>query len=183
MITTILFLAVIVLAYKVYQSIRRMNDTDVRFNLLERQLASFEQKLKELRPASKPAPEAVPATPVAPAPAKPAPPVPSPVVSAPVEKPPVAKIPAPAATQLKIETPKPPIPPIVPRETPPVRPPVVPPPPSAKSPGFDWESLVGVKLFSWIAGVALLLAAVFFLRYSINQGWLMPPVRMAIASS
>ena len=47
-------------------------------------------------------------------------------------------------------------------------------------PKFDWENLVGVKLFSWIAGVALLLAAVFFLRYSINQGWLMPPVRMAI---
>ena len=47
-------------------------------------------------------------------------------------------------------------------------------------PKFDWENLVGVKLFSWIAGVALLLAAVFFLRYSISQGWLMPPVRMTI---
>jgi uncharacterized membrane protein len=47
-------------------------------------------------------------------------------------------------------------------------------------PKFDWESLVGVKLFSWIAGIALLVAAVSFLRYSINQGWLMPPVRMAI---
>ena len=37
-----------------------------------------------------------------------------------------------------------------------------------------------MKLFSWIAGVALLLAAVFFLRYSIDRGWLMPPVRVAI---
>jgi len=37
-----------------------------------------------------------------------------------------------------------------------------------------------VKLFSWIAGVALLLVVLFFLRYSINQGWLMPKVRMAI---
>ncbi len=56
-----------------------------------------------------------------------------------------------------------------------------PPSPARKLPAaFDWESLIGVKLFSWIAGVALLLAAVFFLRYSINQGWLMPPVRMAI---
>jgi hypothetical protein len=51
---------------------------------------------------------------------------------------------------------------------------------SWKLPKFDWESLVGVKLFSWVAGVSLLLAAVFFLRYSISQGWLMPPVRMAI---
>jgi hypothetical protein len=39
---------------------------------------------------------------------------------------------------------------------------------------------VGVKLFSAIAGVALLLAAVFFLRYSVQQGWLQPPVRVAI---
>ena len=45
---------------------------------------------------------------------------------------------------------------------------------------FDWESLVGVKLFSAIAGVALLLAAIFFLRYSVQQGWLQPPVRVAI---
>jgi uncharacterized membrane protein len=37
-----------------------------------------------------------------------------------------------------------------------------------------------VKLFSWIAGVALVFAAVFFLRYSVDQGWLTPPIRMAI---
>lgn len=45
---------------------------------------------------------------------------------------------------------------------------------------FDWESLVGVRLFSWIAGIALVLAALFFLRYSIDQGWLTAPVRMAL---
>jgi hypothetical protein len=37
-----------------------------------------------------------------------------------------------------------------------------------------------VKLFSWVAGVALLVAAVSFLRYSIEHGWLSAPVRMAI---
>jgi hypothetical protein len=37
-----------------------------------------------------------------------------------------------------------------------------------------------VKLFSAIAGIALLLAAIFFLRYSVQQGWLQPPVRVAI---
>ena len=47
-------------------------------------------------------------------------------------------------------------------------------------PAFDWESLVGVKLFSAIAGVALVIAAVLFLRYSIEAGWLQPPVRVAI---
>ena len=69
-------------------------------------------------------------------------------------------------------------PPVPPRR-PPVPPPPPPPPPPASEP-FDWENLVGVKLFSGIAGVALLLAAIFFLRYSVQQGWLQPPVRVAI---
>lgn len=60
-------------------------------------------------------------------------------------------------------------------------PPLPPPEAPAEAGGFDWEGLVGVKLFSWIAGIALVLAAVFFLRYSIQQGWLLPPVRMAIS--
>jgi hypothetical protein len=47
-------------------------------------------------------------------------------------------------------------------------------------PGFDWEALIGVKLFSWIAGIALVFAAVFFLKYSVDHGWLSPPIRMAI---
>jgi Predicted membrane protein len=37
-----------------------------------------------------------------------------------------------------------------------------------------------VKLFSWIAGVALVLAALFFLSYSVEHGWLSPPVRASI---
>ena len=47
-------------------------------------------------------------------------------------------------------------------------------------PPFDWESLIGVKLFSWIAAIALVVAAVFFLRYSIENGWLGPEIRMAL---
>jgi uncharacterized membrane protein len=47
-------------------------------------------------------------------------------------------------------------------------------------PSIDWESLIGVKLFSWIAGIALALAGVFFLRYSIDHGWLSPAIRMSI---
>ena len=71
-----------------------------------------------------------------------------------------------------------------PDETPERKPPVVP-PPAFSDPGkprrsFDWEGLIGVKLFSWIAGIALVIAAVSFLRYSIDHGWLSPPVRMAI---
>jgi Predicted membrane protein (DUF2339) len=37
-----------------------------------------------------------------------------------------------------------------------------------------------VKLFSAIAGIALVFAAVFFLKYSLDAGWLQPPIRVAI---
>jgi hypothetical protein len=66
---------------------------------------------------------------------------------------------------------------------PPPRPPRTPPPPvppEPAKPAFDWESLVGVKLFSAIAGIALVFAAVFFLKYSVEHGWLQPPVRVII---
>ena len=54
------------------------------------------------------------------------------------------------------------------------------PAPSFPKIAIDWEAFVGVKLFSAVAGIALVLAAVFFLRYSIEQGWLGPQVRVAI---
>jgi Predicted membrane protein (DUF2339) len=50
----------------------------------------------------------------------------------------------------------------------------------ARKAPVDWESFVGVKLFSWTAGIFLTLGAIFFLRYSIERGWLSPPVQMAI---
>src|SRR4029077_2369316 len=52
--------------------------------------------------------------------------------------------------------------------------------PSSLLKAFDWEQLVGVKLFSAVAGIALVLAAIFFLRYSLDRGWLAPAVRVAI---
>ena len=52
--------------------------------------------------------------------------------------------------------------------------------PAPALPAFDWENVIGVKLFSAIAGIALVIAAVFFLRYSIESGWLQPPVRVGI---
>ncbi len=81
-----------------------------------------------------------------------------------------AERPAPRAT-------RPPPPSLPPRAPQPPRPPQPPPPPE---PPFDWEKLIGVKLFSWIAGAALALAAVFFLKYSMDHGWLRPEIRMAV---
>jgi uncharacterized membrane protein len=66
-----------------------------------------------------------------------------------------------------------PLPPSPPRTPPPV-------PPGPPAPSFDWENLVGVKLFSAIAGIALVFAAVYFLKYSAEHGWLQPPVRVII---
>jgi uncharacterized membrane protein len=142
-------------------------------------------------PATAPAPAAAPAVMSPPPAAKPAivvpapPPVPTlkppqpPPSSPPTEHPrteprverlstPLGTGPAPAVT----------VSPRRPADPPP--PPPMPPPSDTGSSGFDWESLVGVKLFSGIAGIALLLAAVFFLRYSVEHGWLQPPVRVGI---
>jgi uncharacterized membrane protein len=128
------------------------------------------------RPVTPATPPAVPepikrpaAPPEAPRPIPPAPP-PRPV--------PPPTVPAPVAHERPLRTAgeggsvPPPREPAAPRE------PELPPPPPPTP--FDWESLVGVKLFSGIAGVALVFAAVFFLRYSIDHGWLQPPVRVAI---
>jgi hypothetical protein len=117
-------------------------------------------------------PRVGPATPrVAPSPPPipPAPPVPR------RETPEDASRASAADAATRVVPPEPRMPP--PRMPPPPRPPV---PPSPSSSGFDWESLVGVKLFSAIAGIALVIAAVSFLRYSIEHGWLEPPVRVAI---
>jgi uncharacterized membrane protein len=40
-----------------------------------------------------------------------------------------------------------------------------------------------VKLFSAVAGIALVLAAIFFLKYSVEHGWLQPPIRVLIGTA
>ncbi|HXU45204.1 MAG TPA: DUF2339 domain-containing protein, partial [Thermoanaerobaculia bacterium] len=137
---------------------------------LLRRVTLLEKARAQAAPASiAPSPPPVPIVPIVQAPA----PVPQvvrvPVTpAAPVEPVPLA---APAPRSLE---PSP-----VPTAAAPPRPPV-PPPPSAPARSFDWESLVGVKLFSWIAGILFALTAITFLRYSIDHGWLKPPIRMAM---
>jgi uncharacterized membrane protein len=109
------------------------------------------------------APVSVVATPLPPKPVE----APSPAPSQPIELP--LQEPALQEPALQQPVPQPP------REVE-VEPESVPTP----SPLFDWESLIGVRLFSWIAGVSLLLGAIFFLRYSVESGWLTPPIRMAM---
>jgi hypothetical protein len=174
----LLFVLVIILFLKLSEGNSRIRELDMRLNQridqLQKKLAEALREIADLRKSG--AVEESSAT------IKNSHPIPA--VEAPsIEKPkePASEIPAKKPdTPEPIQIPSPiaivqtPIAPIKKQETPPQKPPV------HSKPGFDWENLVGVKLFSWIAGVALLFAAIFFLRYSIHQGWLMPPVRMAI---
>ncbi|HUB05848.1 MAG TPA: DUF2339 domain-containing protein [Myxococcales bacterium] len=118
------------------------------------------------------APEPAPAAPPVAAPTAEIPAVPAPLPATPPLAPALAAAVTPVeapATPPARTIPEPPLPPRAP-----------PRPPSPPPRRFDWEQLVGVKLFSWIAGIALVFAAIFFLRYSIQEGWLGPPIRMAI---
>jgi uncharacterized membrane protein len=45
---------------------------------------------------------------------------------------------------------------------------------------LDWEGVIGVRLFAWLGGGALFLAAALFLHYSIQQNLISPPVRVAL---
>lgn len=107
----------------------------------------------------------------------------SPAAVPPRDAPPSGPVPGPPTVFVPSPGPSPP-PTAAPAAGGPSRPPSGPagePPPAPPStPGFDWERVVGVKLFSWIAGIALVLAGAFFVRYSVEHGWLTPPFRLAL---
>lgn len=126
----------------------------------------FRQHEPKRTPAPEPQPQAAP-------PPTPEPAAPQPVT--PVFQPPP---PPPIAAAPKIQ-----MPPEPPRVTPPrVAPPPTPPPPPAPPlwQRIDWENVIGVKLFSWVAGIALVIMAILFLKYSVDHGWVSPPVRAAL---
>lgn len=55
-----------------------------------------------------------------------------------------------------------------------------PPAPGAKvpAPSFDWESIVGVKVFAWIGGLAFFLGVVFFVKYAFDNNLITPGMRI-----
>lgn len=156
---------------------------------LRKRLASAPPEPEARRPAAPPQPAPPVSTPVAPAAAeRPRPVPPAAQVPPAVQAPPAAPVPpAPAVpSALPLPPPRPSAPvvaPPPPAPPPPSRPaaastpPPPPPPPRAK---FDLESLIGLKAFSAVAGIALVIAAVQFLAYSVQQGWLEPPIRVGI---
>lgn len=179
----------IVLWSKISENTSYSRELENRLNQLQNRLEVLSRSIQDLRSGLKP--EATTelvksqriATPMAQSatedvarrtePAVPSPPLKSPVTEPEPAPPPVVPMPVAPPGSPSTQTIAPQLPRIEPQPQAKHR-------PGWELPKFDWESLVGVKLFSWIAGVALLLAVVFFLRYSINQGWLMPKVRMVI---
>ena len=163
---------------------RRLDELDDTIASLHTRLGALERQLR-----AAPTPSREPTVPPAPAPATAKPQAAPPPVQPPA--PPAAPPPAPQRTGA-VAAPRAGAPPPPSRREPvdsaasppPVGAPLTPRPPAPPirppRPGIDWENLVGVKLFSWIAGIALVFAAIFFLRYSIEHGWLSAPIRMAI---
>jgi uncharacterized membrane protein len=46
----------------------------------------------------------------------------------------------------------------------------------------DWELFTGVKLFAWLGGLALFIAAGFFVKFSIDRNLIPPALRLAISA-
>jgi len=158
----------------------RLSEQRDQISTLTGQVSQLRKQALETRPAAAPpTPPVAAAPPVAPAP----PAAPAPAVTTPAPPPPprpVAPVAAAPAPPLRPAPAIPAVPPIPPRRPEPPAPPAPPSQPPQPAWSFDWEQFVGVRLFSAIAGIALVVAAVFFLRYSLDAGWLQPPVRVVI---
>jgi uncharacterized membrane protein len=78
----------------------------------------------------------------------------------------------------------PPAPPFEPEPTPDE---ILPAPAPASAPVLEpvkagWEQRLGARAFLWIGAITLALAAVFLVRYSIEEGYLSPEVRVILAA-
>jgi uncharacterized membrane protein len=101
--------------------------------------------------------------------------------AAPVAEPPPAVVPAPPPVPVVEEAVLPP--PFEPEPVAAEAPPVPAWEPAAPQPAaIGWEQRLGARAFIWIGAVTLALAAIFLVRYSIEEGWLSPEVRVILAA-
>jgi uncharacterized membrane protein len=56
------------------------------------------------------------------------------------------------------------------------------PPPPAPAPAFEWERWLGIRGAAVAGAVVLALALILFVKYSIEQGWLSPSMRVALGA-
>jgi uncharacterized membrane protein len=91
-------------------------------------------------------------------------------VAPPAEAPPAEALPEPVSEP-------PPAPPFEPEPAP------FPPPIAVAAPAqVGWEQRLGARAFVWVGAVTLALAGVFLVRYSIEEGYLSPEVRVVLAA-
>ena len=57
---------------------------------------------------------------------------------------------------------------------------VAPTPRPVPAPRINLEQFMGAKLFAWVGGLALFLGIIFFVKLSIERGWISPELRTAI---
>jgi uncharacterized membrane protein len=104
-------------------------------------------------------------------------------VAAPVLPPPMVE-----AQPVEIAAPPPPAPPFEPEPEPAViigaEPPAPPAPPTltVEPVKAGWEQRLGARAFVWVGAITLALAAIFLVRYSIEEGYLSPEVRVILAA-
>ncbi|MBX9947239.1 MAG: DUF2339 domain-containing protein [Reyranella sp.] len=60
--------------------------------------------------------------------------------------------------------------------------PALPPPLAVEPVQGGWEQRLGARAFLWVGAVTLALAAIFLVRYSIEEGYLSPEVRVILAA-
>lgn len=156
---TIIFMSMIV--WGIYRSLTR---TIAELSLRVEGLEARVRRLQSEGPVTTAAPP--------PAPAEPKPsPTPPEIRPQPAEPPQVAKPAPPSRPALPVKPPAPraPTPPSTPRTT-----------PGMAIPAIDWENFMGVKFFAWLGGFAMFLAAVLFVKYSIEHNLISPALRVAI---
>ncbi|MBN9090947.1 MAG: DUF2339 domain-containing protein [Reyranella sp.] len=54
--------------------------------------------------------------------------------------------------------------------------------PAPRPEPVGWEQRLGARAFIWVGAITLALAAIFLVRYSIEEGWLSPEVRVILAA-
>lgn len=125
---------------------------------LEREIVALRQEVANLKRGG--AAEALPTQPAAAAPESPADlpaevpvDIPAEVVPAPLPEPEIPAIQEPAAPAPQMPEPT------APR---------------------DFEGRLGGRIYGWLGGIALALAGIFLVKYSIEQGWLSPAVRVGL---
>jgi uncharacterized membrane protein len=146
---------------------RRPAAVDPRLEALTRQLVQLEQRLQRLERRGPGETESV-EEPTA--------------LSVPEAR---VEMPAPIAAKT-VEVPAAPVAPVAPVAVPPrwIPPPSVvpapPKPPPPRRPFDGWEKNLATKAPIWLGAIALALAGVFLVKYSFEQGWISPAIRVAL---